>query len=142
MGALDKGAKMADIVTKIKEAAAGDMKGVLDWTEDEVVSQDFVTCATSSIVDITAGIALNDTFHKLVSWYDNEWGYSNRLVDLAVFMKSKDAGSGNAPASNGDAQTDSFFYITLDKSDGATLGVDVDHEDGSTLAIYAVTDGL
>jgi len=87
---LEKGAKMADIVAKIKEAAAGDMKGVLDWTEDEVVSQDFVTCATSSIVDVTAGIALNDNFVKLVSWYDNEWGYSNRLVDLAIFMKSKE----------------------------------------------------
>jgi len=88
--ALEKGAKMADIVAKIKEAAAGDMKGVLDWTEDEVVSQDFVTCATSSIVDITAGIALNDNFVKLVSWYDNEWGYSNRLVDLAIYMASKE----------------------------------------------------
>merc|ERR1712127_265465 len=87
---LEKGAKMADIVAKIKEAAAGDMKGVLDWTEDEVVSQDFVTCATSSIVDVTAGIALNDNFVKLVSWYDNEWGYSNRLVDLAIYMKSKE----------------------------------------------------
>merc|ERR1711988_1134013 len=87
---LEKGAKMDDIVGKIKEAAAGDMKGVLDWTDEEVVSQDFVTCAASSIVDVSAGIALNDNFVKLVSWYDNEWGYSNRLVDLAIFMSSKE----------------------------------------------------
>jgi len=88
---LDKPAKMDEIVAKIKEAAAGDMKGVLDWTDEEVVSTDFVTCPMSSIVDIGAGIALNDTFVKLVSWYDNEWGYSNRLIDLAVFMSGKEA---------------------------------------------------
>merc|ERR1712072_369506 len=87
---LDKGASMDDIVAKIKEAAAGPMKGVLDWTDEEVVSQDFVTCPASSIVDVGAGIALNDTFVKLVSWYDNEWGYSNRLVDLAIFMAEKE----------------------------------------------------
>merc|ERR1711976_434109 len=88
---LEKPAKMDDIVAKIKEAAAGDMKGVLDWTDEEVVSQDFVTNNASSIVDVGAGIALNDTFVKLVSWYDNEWGYSNRLVDLAIFMASKES---------------------------------------------------
>merc|ERR1712124_102836 len=87
---LEKGAKYDEIVAAIKEAAAGDMKGVLDWTDEEVVSTDFVSCKSSSIFDVGAGIALNDTFHKLVSWYDNEWGYSNRLVDLAVYMKSKD----------------------------------------------------
>merc|ERR1712031_130332 len=88
---LEKGAKYEDIVAAVKEAAAGDMKGVLDWTDEEVVSTDFVSCASSSIFDVGAGIALNETFHKLVSWYDNEWGYSNRLVDLAVYMQSKDA---------------------------------------------------
>jgi len=87
---LDKAAKMADIVAKVKEASTGDMKGVLDWTEEEVVSTDFVTCPASSIVDVSAGIALNDNFVKLVSWYDNEWGYSNRLVDLAIYMSSKE----------------------------------------------------
>jgi glyceraldehyde 3-phosphate dehydrogenase len=87
---LDKPAKYADIVAAVKKAAAGDMKGVLDWTEDEVVSTDFTTCKSSSIVDVSAGIALSDTFVKLVSWYDNEWGYSNRLVDLAVFMSGKE----------------------------------------------------
>jgi len=81
---------MDEIVAKIKEAAAGPMKGVLDWTDEEVVSTDFVTCPASSIVDIGAGIALNDNFVKLVSWYDNEWGYSCRLIDLAVFMAGKE----------------------------------------------------
>ena len=67
---LEKPASMADIVAKVKEAAAGPMKGILDWTEDEVVSQDFVAHTCSSIVDVKAGIALNDTFVKLVSWYE------------------------------------------------------------------------
>jgi glyceraldehyde 3-phosphate dehydrogenase len=83
-------AKYDEIVAAVKEAAAGDMKGVLDWTDEEVVSTDFVTCKASSIFDVQAGIALNDTFVKLVSWYDNEWGYSNRLVDLAIYMKKQD----------------------------------------------------
>merc|ERR1712032_1513058 len=87
---LEKPAKYDAIVAAIKAAAAGPMKGVLAWTEDEVVSTDFVTCKSSSIFDVGAGIALNDNFVKLVSWYDNEWGYSNRLVDLAIYMKSKD----------------------------------------------------
>jgi len=86
----EKPATMAAIVEKVKAAAAGDMKGVLDFTEEEVVSTDFVSCASSSIVDIGAGIALNDNFVKLVSWYDNEWGYSNRLVDLAIYMSTKE----------------------------------------------------
>merc|ERR1712129_35775 len=87
---LEKPAKYDDIVAAIKEAAAGDMKGVLDWTEDEVVSTDFTSCKSSSIFDVGAGIALTDNFVKLVSWYDNEWGYSNRMVDLAIYMKSID----------------------------------------------------
>merc|ERR1712137_572855 len=83
-------AKYDDIVAAIKEAAAGDMKGVLDWTDEEVVSTDYVTCAYSSIFDLNACIALNETFVKLVSWYDNEWGYSNRLLDLACHMSIVD----------------------------------------------------
>merc|ERR1711939_1166814 len=86
----EKPAKYDDIVAAVKEAAAGPMKGVLDWTADEVVSTDFVTCKSSSIFDVGAGIALNDNFVKLVPWYDNEWGYSNRLVDLAIHMASVD----------------------------------------------------
>jgi len=87
---LEKPAKYEEIVAAVKEAAAGDMAGVLDWTEDEVVSTDFVSCKASSVFDVGAGIALNDTFVKLVTWYDNEWGYSNRMVDLAIYMKSID----------------------------------------------------
>merc|ERR1711924_162827 len=87
---LEKPAKMDAIVAAVKEAAAGDMKGVLGWTEDEVVSNDFKTDKLSSIFDVKAGIALTDNFVKLVSWYDNEWGYSNRLVELALHMKTID----------------------------------------------------
>merc|ERR1712139_660360 len=87
---IEKGAKYDDIVAAIKEACEGPMKGVFDWTDEEVVSTDFVTCKASSIFDVKAGISLNDNFVKLVSWYDNEWGYSNRLVDLAVYMKKRD----------------------------------------------------
>merc|ERR1712232_718419 len=88
---LEKGAKYDDIVATIKSACEGPMKGVLDWTDEEVVSTDFVSCKASSIFDVKAGIALNDNFVKLVSWYDNEWGYSNRLVDLAVYMSKQDS---------------------------------------------------
>eukprot|EP00919_Chromeraceae_sp_WS-2016_P009277 GHVR01021862.1.p1 GENE.GHVR01021862.1~~GHVR01021862.1.p1 ORF type:complete len:342 (-),score=84.44 GHVR01021862.1:180-1205(-) len=87
---LAKPAPYDAIVAAVKEASAGPMKGVLNWTDEEVVSQDFVHDKSSSVFDIKAGIALNDTFVKLVSWYDNEWGYSNRLVDLAVLMAKKD----------------------------------------------------
>merc|ERR1712217_236231 len=87
---LEKPAKYEEIVAAVKEAAAGPMAGVLSWTDEEVVSTDFVTCKDSSIFDVAAGIALNDTFVKLVTWYDNEWGYSNRLVDLALYMKKID----------------------------------------------------
>jgi len=89
--ALEKPAKYDEIVAAVKEAAAGDMKGVLDWTDEEVVSTDFLTCKSSSIFDVAAGIALNDTFAKLVTWYDNEWGYSNRLVELAIYMNKQDS---------------------------------------------------
>jgi len=87
---IEKGAKYDDIVASIKEYAAGPMKGVLDWTDEEVVSTDFVSCKFSSIFDVGAGISLNDNFVKLVCWYDNEWGYSNRMVDLCIYMSSKD----------------------------------------------------
>jgi len=87
---LEKPAKYDEIVAAIKAAADGPMAGVLAYTDEEVVSTDFVSCKDSSIFDIGAGISLSDTFVKLVSWYDNEWGYSNRLVDLAVYMSTKD----------------------------------------------------
>eukprot|EP00811_Abedinium_folium_P035389 NODE_8185_length_1516_cov_3.897768.p1 GENE.NODE_8185_length_1516_cov_3.897768~~NODE_8185_length_1516_cov_3.897768.p1 ORF type:complete len:377 (+),score=135.37 NODE_8185_length_1516_cov_3.897768:104-1132(+) len=84
-------AKYADIVAAVKEAAEGPMRGILDWTEDEVVSTDFVGARASSIFDVGAGIQLTDNFVKLVTWYDNEWGYSNRMVDLCIFMARQDA---------------------------------------------------
>jgi glyceraldehyde 3-phosphate dehydrogenase len=87
---LEKGAKYADIVNAVKEASSGEMRNVLDWTEDEVVSSDFISCKHSSIFDVGAGIALSDNFVKLVTWYDNEWGYSNRMVDLCLHMSKVD----------------------------------------------------
>lgn len=87
---LEKPASYADIVAAVKESSAGDMAGFLDWTDEEVVSTDFVTCKASSVFDVKAGIALNDTFVKLVTWYDNEWGYSNRVIDLALHMAKSD----------------------------------------------------
>jgi len=72
----------AEICKKMKEASEGELKGILEYTSDEVVSSDFIHCPASSIFDAGSGIGLNDTFFKLVSWYDNEWGYSNRCVDL------------------------------------------------------------
>merc|ERR1719375_986600 len=87
---LEKPATMEEIIAAVKEAAAGEMKGILGWTDDEVVSSDFVSCKDSSTVDAKACIPLNDSFVKLVSWYDNEWGYSNRLVDLCVHMAKTD----------------------------------------------------
>jgi len=87
---LEKEATMDEIVAAIKEASETSMKGVLSWTADEVVSTDFIGNKFSSIFDIKAGIALNKSFVKLVSWYDNEWGYSNRLVDLCVHMATVD----------------------------------------------------
>jgi glyceraldehyde 3-phosphate dehydrogenase len=87
---IEKGASMADIVAALKGEADGAMKGVLSYTDEEVVSTDFYSCKFSSIVDINAGISLNNNFVKLVSWYDNEWGYSNRLVELCAFMSGVD----------------------------------------------------
>jgi glyceraldehyde 3-phosphate dehydrogenase len=79
---LDKPASYDAIKKAMKEAADGELKGILGYTEDEVVSQDFVGDARTSIFDAKAGISLNDNFVKVVAWYDNEWGYSNKIVDL------------------------------------------------------------
>lgn len=87
---LGKPAKYEAIKAKVKEAAEGPLKGILGYTEEEVVSTDFIGDAHSSIFDAQAGISLNDQFVKLISWYDNEYGYSNRVVDLIKFMQSKD----------------------------------------------------
>ncbi|KAI8825267.1 uncharacterized protein EV422DRAFT_252756 [Fimicolochytrium jonesii] len=87
---LEKPASYAQIVEAIKKAADGPLKGVLGYTDDEVVSSDFIGDTHSSIFDIKAGIALNDSFVKLVSWYDNEFGYSMRVVDLISYIAKKD----------------------------------------------------
>lgn len=78
----EKPASYEAIKAAMKEASEGELKGILGYTEDDVVSQDFLGDARTSIFDAKAGIGLNDHFAKIVSWYDNEWGYSNKLVDL------------------------------------------------------------
>jgi len=78
----EKAAGYEAICEKMKEASEGSLKGILGYTDDEVVSSDFIHDPLSSIFDAGSGIGLNDNFVKLVSWYDNEWGYSNRCVDL------------------------------------------------------------
>ncbi len=79
---LDKGASYDQVKAAMKEASEGELKGILGYTEDDVVSQDFISDARTAIFDAKAGIALNDNFIKVVAWYDNEWGYSNKLIDL------------------------------------------------------------
>lgn len=83
---LEKAATYDEIKAAIKAEASGSLKGILGYTEDDVVSSDFVGDSRSSIFDAKAGIALSDNFVKVVSWYDNEWGYSNRVVDLIRHM--------------------------------------------------------
>ncbi len=83
---LEKGASYDTIKAAMKKASENEMKGILGYTEDEVVSNDFVGDARTSIFDAKAGISLNDNFVKVVSWYDNEWGYSNKVVDLICYM--------------------------------------------------------
>ena len=78
----EKSTSYEEICQKMKEASEGSLAGILDYTGDEVVSSDFIHCPASSIFDAGSGMGLSDTFFKLVSWYDNEWGYSNRCVDL------------------------------------------------------------
>lgn len=75
-----------EIMAVLKKASENEMKGILGYTEDDVVSQDFVSDTRTSIIDAKAGIGLNSTFFKLVSWYDNEYGYSSKLIDLAVHI--------------------------------------------------------
>uniref|UniRef100_A0A7S3MJ28 Glyceraldehyde 3-phosphate dehydrogenase catalytic domain-containing protein n=1 Tax=Anophryoides haemophila TaxID=46462 RepID=A0A7S3MJ28_9CILI len=80
---LRTGASYADVCQAMKEASESNLKDILGYTDEAVVSQDFLHDARSSIFDSAAGIGLNDNFHKIISWYDNEWGYSNRILDLA-----------------------------------------------------------
>ena len=80
---LEKPASMADVNAAMKAAAEGELKGVLGYTEDAVVATDFRGCAETSVYDATAGISLDANFVKVVSWYDNEWGYSNKVLEMA-----------------------------------------------------------
>ncbi len=87
---LEKPATYEEICAAVKKASEGELKGIVEYTDEPVVSSDFLNDAHTSIFDATAGIMLTDTFVKLVAWYDNEWGYSNKLVDLACYIASKD----------------------------------------------------
>jgi glyceraldehyde 3-phosphate dehydrogenase len=85
-----KATSLKEINAAMKAASEGELKGILGYTDEEVVSTDFLHDARSSIFDASAGIELNANFFKVVSWYDNEWGYSNRVVDLLTLMAKKD----------------------------------------------------
>ncbi len=88
---LEKPASYDEIKACVKKASENELKGVLGYTEDAVVSSDFIGEYCTSVFDASAGIALNDSFVKLVAWYDNEWGYSNKVVDLVEHMAVVDA---------------------------------------------------
>ena len=81
-------AKYSEICAAIKAAADGELKGIVKYVDEDVVSSDFIGETCTSVFDAKAGIALTDTFVKLVSWYDNEMGYSNKVVDLILHMDS------------------------------------------------------
>ncbi|MDP3468887.1 MAG: type I glyceraldehyde-3-phosphate dehydrogenase [Daejeonella sp.] len=85
---LNKPASYDQIKKAMKKASEGELKGILGYTEEDVVSTDFIGDARTAIFDAKAGIALNDNFVKVVAWYDNEWGYSNKLIDLVQHMAS------------------------------------------------------
>lgn len=87
---LAKGATYDEICDVMKDASEGHLKGILGYTDEAVVSSDFIGDTRASIFDAKAGIALTDTFVKVVSWYDNEWGYSNKVVDLLTYMADVD----------------------------------------------------
>ncbi len=86
---LEKPATYEEICAAIKKASENEFKGIIEYVEDPVVSSDFIHDNHTSIFDATAGIQLTDTFVKLVAWYDNEWGYSNKLVDLAIYISKR-----------------------------------------------------
>ena len=87
---LEKPTTYEEICAAIKRATENELKGIMEYTDEAVVSSDFISDKHTSIFDAAAGIMLTDTFVKLVAWYDNEWGYSNKLVDLACYMASVD----------------------------------------------------
>ncbi len=85
---IEKGASYDQIKAALKAASEGELKGILGYTEDSVVSNDFVGEECTSVFDAGAGIALNDNFVKLIAWYDNEWGYSNKVLDLIKYISA------------------------------------------------------
>jgi len=87
---IEKSATYEEICAAIKAASETELKGIMGYTEDEVVSTDFLGDSRSSIFDAKAGISLNKNFVKLISWYDNEWGYSHRVIDLLHYIAKKD----------------------------------------------------
>ncbi|MDJ0719601.1 MAG: type I glyceraldehyde-3-phosphate dehydrogenase [Prochloraceae cyanobacterium] len=87
----EKATTYKEICEAMKKASVGELKGILGYTEDPVVSSDFISDPHSSIFDAGAGIELNSNFFKIVAWYDNEWGYSNRMIDLMLSMAAKEA---------------------------------------------------
>jgi len=91
---LEKSASYDDIKAVIKKASEGEYKGIVDYTDDQVVSTDFIGNTASSIFDANAGIQLSPNFVKLISWYDNEWGYSRRVCDLLAYAAAKDKEAG------------------------------------------------
>ena len=87
---LERPTTYEEICAVVKKASEGSMKGIVEYVDEDVVSSDFLTDSHTSIFDAKAGIMLTDTFVKLVAWYDNEWGYANKLVDLAAHMAKDD----------------------------------------------------
>ena len=90
---LAKSAKYEEIKATVKAASEGPMQGIIGYTEDDVVSSDFIGEPCTCVFDAKAGIALNDHFVKLIAWYDNEWGYSCKVLDLLMHMAATDGGS-------------------------------------------------
>src|SRR5215471_9773311 len=96
---LAKSAKYEEIKATVKAASEGPMQGIIGYTEDDVVSSDFIGEPCTCVFDAKAGIALNDHFVKLIAWYDNEWGYSCKVLDLIMHMAAVDSGSAKASKS-------------------------------------------
>ena len=90
----EKSASYEEIKEVVKKASEGEYKGIVEYTEDSLVSTDFIGHTASSIFDASAGIQLNSNFVKLIAWYDNEWGYSRRVCDLIKYIAEKDQAAG------------------------------------------------
>jgi glyceraldehyde 3-phosphate dehydrogenase len=97
---LAKSAKYEEIRAAVRDAAEGPMKGIIGYTEDDVVSSDFIGESCTCVFDARAGIPLNDHFVKLIAWYDNEWAYSCKVVDLVMHMSAADGSAGASQAAN------------------------------------------